>query len=394
MITLTPAEVEIQGRARKFVDEVLRPLEDSWLPDDYDVEPELVMDVMRKFRESGLRGVAVPVEVGGLGMGVVAKCLVTEELMATKVAHGALPTWTGQMEPNPALFDAPEWQKEKYLYPIFKEDKLFHLQISEPGTGSDAAGITTTAVRDGDNWVINGIKRWAPPPSHPAVDPHYLLCYAVTDPSKGAAGISSFIVDYPNPGVSVTNIQHTMAKSYLKKAADYVYKDCVVPAENLLGDEGKGFSYLMGQLNRNRVMIGARLLGGACWAQEKAVEYAMNRVAFGSPISDRQAIQWMLADNQIDIQNMRQMVYETARAIDDGVDARREAAMVKCFTPVASARVVDNAIQVHGGMGLIEESGLPHLYAEARIARLAEGSTEVMKTIIARTLLGDAKRSA
>jgi alkylation response protein AidB-like acyl-CoA dehydrogenase len=394
MITLTPAEVEVRERARKFVEEVLRPLEPSWATDDYDVDQDVLMGVMHKFGESGLRGVAVPEEVGGLGLGSVAKSLVAEELMSSRIAHGSLATWTGQMEPSGALFSAPEWQKERYLYPIFKEDKLFHLHISEPGTGSDAAGITTTAVRDGDSWVINGVKRWAPPPSHPAVTPDYLLCYAVTDPSKGAAGISSFLVDYPNPGVSVTNIRQTMAKSFLGKACDYVYQDCVVPAENLLGEEGKGFSYLMGQLNRNRVMIGARLLGGARWAQERAIDYAKQRTTFGKPLSDRQAIQWMLAESQIDIENMRGLVYETARAIDDGGDPRREAAMVKCFAPLASARVVDNAIQIHGGIGLTEESGLPYLYAEARISRLAEGSTEVMKMIIARSLLKEGAGTA
>ena len=189
---LSAEQQEIKARATAFVDEVCRPLEDTWAYDDYDVDPDVVVDVARKFREYGLRGLSVPKEVGGLGLGTVAKCLVYEEIVQSPVLHGALTTWSGLMEPHPALHSAPEWQKQKYLYPLLNDEKFYHINISEPGTGSDAAGITTTAQRRGSDYVINGVKRWAPPPSHPAIRPAYLLCYAVTDPDKGHNRISMF----------------------------------------------------------------------------------------------------------------------------------------------------------------------------------------------------------
>ena len=301
---LTKEQEEVKARAATFIKEVCDPLEDKWAADDYDMDPDIVMHVVTKFREYGLRGLSIPKEAGGLGYGTVAKCLVYEEILKSPVLHGGLTTWSGLLEPNPALYTAPEWQKEKYLYPILNEDRFFHINISEPETGSDAAGITTTAVRDGDEYVINGTKRWAPPPFHPAVTPSYLLCYAVTDPTKAHNGISMFLVDYPNPGVSVVQEFDTIGAGYLGRSCDYRYTDCRVPAENMLGLDGTGFRHMMDQLNRNRCVIGARLVGAAKWAQRKAVEYAKERTTFGKPLANRQAIQWMLADSEMDIEQL------------------------------------------------------------------------------------------
>ncbi|MGQ4618924.1 acyl-CoA dehydrogenase family protein [Nocardia sp. R7R-8] len=382
--TLSAEQEAIRERVREFIREVCDPLEHKWAPDDYDVDPDLVMTVVAKFREYGLRGISVPKQAGGHGYGTVAKCVVYEEILKSPVLHGGLTTWSGLLEPNPALYDAPEWQKEKYLYPILRDDRFFHIHISEPGTGSDAAGITTTAVRDGDNYIINGTKRWAPPPFHPAVTPDYLLCYAVTDPAKGHNGISMFLVDYPHPGVSVVQEFDTIGSGYLGRSCDYRYTDCVVPAENMLGAEGLGFRHMMDQLNRNRCVIGARLVGAAQWAQDKAVEYASKRSTFGRPLADRQAVQWMIADSEIDIEQLRLLVYQAAWMLDEGLDARREVAMVKCRAPIVAARVIDRAMQIYGGLGMVKESRLAQLYYEARIGQVAEGTTEMMKLTVAR----------
>ncbi|MCG6203397.1 acyl-CoA dehydrogenase family protein [Rhodopseudomonas sp. HC1] len=387
---LSKEQQEIKARAAAFVEEVCRPLEDSWGIDDYAVAHDVLMGVVAKFREYGFRGLAVPKDAGGQGLGTIAKCLVYEEIVKSPVMHGLLATWSGFLDPHPALYVAPEWQKEAYLYPILKEDKFYHINISEPGAGSDAAGIETTAVRDGDNYVINGIKRWAPPPNHPGIMPKYLLCYAVTDPGKGYEGISLFLVDYPNPGVSVLKEYTTMAPgTYLGRSCDYQYKDCVVPAKNLLGAEGMGFRYMMDQLNRNRTVIGARLTGTARWAQTQAAKRARERETFGKPLSERQAIQWMLAESEMDLEQSRLMVYKTAWMLDHGLDARKEAAMVKCFAPLAACRVIDRAIQIHGGLGVLQESRFGQLYFQSRIAQVAEGTTEVMKMTIAREVLRD-----
>lgn len=385
---LSKEQREIQDRARQFVKEVCEPLEASWGPDDYAVPLENFKHVASKFREYGFRGIAIPKEAGGQGLGTMAKCLVYEELALSPVLMGLTATWSGFLDPHPALFEAPEWQKEEYLYPILHEDKFYHIHISEPDAGSDAAGIRTTAVRDGDNYIINGVKRWSPPPSHWGITPKYTLCYAITDPSKGYEGISAFLVDFPNPGVSVAKEYDMAAEgTYLGRSGDYVYKDCVVPARNMLGKEGMGFRYLMDQLNRNRTVIGARLGGSGRWAQSKAVAYARKRETFGKPLADRQAIQFMLAESEIDLEQIQMMAYKAAWMIDNGRDARREAAMVKCFAPVASSRVLDRAIQIHGGIGLTKESRLARMYFQCRTAQIAEGTTEIMKMTIAREVM-------
>ena len=385
---LTPEQKEIKGRATAFVNDVCRPLEETWGMDDYAVPEDTFMSVVAKFREYGFRGLAIPKEVGGQGLGTVAKCLVYEELVTSPVMHGLLTSWSGFLDPHPALYTAPEWQREAYLYPILKEDKFYHIHISEPDAGSDAAGIRTTAVRQGDDYVINGVKRWAPPPNHPGIMPKYLLCYAITDPTKGYEGISIFLVDYPNPGLTILKEYETWAPgTYLGRSGDYEYTDCVVPARNMLGDEGMGFRYMMDQLNRNRTVIGARLIGVARWAQEQAVKRAKERVTFGKPLAERQAIQWMLADSEMDLEQGRLMVYKTAWMLDQGLDARKEAAMVKCFAPLANGRVIDRTMQIFGGLGMTKETRFGQLYFQGRISRIAEGTTEVMMMTIAREAL-------
>ena len=331
MRRMTAEHRDATARAVAFVDEVCRPLEADWAPADYDVDPDVVMHVARRFREYGLRGLSVPSEAGGQGAGTVAKCLVCEEIASSHVVHGSLATWSGLMEPAPMLYHAPQWQKEKYLTPLLREDKFCQLNISEPGAGSDAAGITTTAVRRANGYVINGTKRWSPPPHHPAVTPEYLLCFAVTEPGPGHRSISAFLVDYPNPGVSVERIIDTAGTSYQGLACDYRYEDCIVLAENLLGSAGQGFRYMMDQLNRNRVVIGASLLGRSAWAQRKAIAFARERSAFGRPLSGRQAIQWMIADSEMELAQLRLLTYET------------------CLAPLVGAKVTDRAMQIHGG---------------------------------------------
>ena len=179
----------------------------------------------------------------------------------------------------------------------------------------------------------------------------------------------------------------TIGTGFLGRACDYRYQDCVVPSANILGAEGKGFGYMMDQLNRNRCVIAARLVGIAQWAQRQAVQYARERQTFGKPLADRQAIQWMLAESEMDVEQLRLLVYKSAWMLDAGLDARKEVAMVKGLAPVVSARVIDRAMQIHGGLGLVKESRLAQLYFEARIAQVAEGTTEMMKLTVAREVL-------
>ena len=384
-------QLEVKARARLYLDEVVAPLEVDWPANDYDAPEETTKMLVAKFREYGLRGMAVPKECGGQGLGTMAKVLVYEELAKSPVTRGLLQTWSGFLDPNSALFDAPEWQKEKYLYPILKDDKFYHIHISEPGVGSDAAAIQTRAVRDGDNFIINGRKRWAPPPNHWAITPSYLLCYAVTDPDAGYKGVSAFLVDYPTEGLYISpgGEKSTYEEGgYIGRVTtDYVYDNVVVPAKNMMGKEGNGFRYMMDQLNRNRIVISAQLMSKAEVALDMMIKRAKERECFGKPISQYQAIQWMIAESAMEIESAKLLVYKAAMMMDAGKDVRKEAAMCKCQCPVIAQNVIDRAIQVYGGLGMLPETGLGRMWWQARSSRVAEGTTEIMKRIVAKELL-------
>jgi alkylation response protein AidB-like acyl-CoA dehydrogenase len=386
---LTQEQQAIKDKAREFVEKECLPLESTWPLSDYDAPADLVNRLRKKFTEYGFRGLAIPKEVGGQGKGTLAKCLVFEQLKQSWVMYGIVVTWSAYLDPHPALYNASDYQKEKYLYPILKGDKQYHFCFSEPETGSDIASMRTTAVRDGDKYIINGQKRWSADPFNEYLKPDYILVYAVTDPGKGYRGISGLIVDFPSPGLKVLRVMRTIAPgSFLGRVCDLAFEDCVVPAKNLLGKENEGFRYGQDQLNRNRTVIAAGSVGVAQRCLNMAIEYAQQRVTFGKPLADRQAIQWMLADSAMEVHMGRMLVYHAAWKIDQGEDARMEAAMAKAYCPEMACRVIDHTIQILGGIGCLEENRLGAAYCYHRISRIAEGSAEMMRLTIAKCLLG------
>jgi len=386
---LTPELAEVQAKARQFVREECDPLEAQWPLSEYEAPPEQVAHLRRRFTDYGFRGLAIPKDAGGQGLGTLAKCLAFEQLKSSWVLYGNTVLWSAYLDPNPALNDAPAWQQRKYLHPILEGREQYHICISEPDHGSDVAAMTTTAVRDGDHYVINGVKRWSPDPFHPFLKPEYLLVYASTAPGTGYKGISTFLVDFPSDGVEVRDVKETAAAgTFLGRVCDLHFTDCRIPARNLLGREGEGFRYVQDQLNRNRTVIGMGAVGTAQRALDTAVDYAKKRVTFGQRLADQQAIQWMLAESEIDLNMGRLLCYQSAAKIDAGGDARKEAAMVKAFCPQMATRVIDRAIQVLGGVGGLKESRLPEAYFMYRLGMIAEGSVEMMKMTIAKSLLG------
>lgn len=389
VLKLPPELAEVQEKARKFVREECDPIEAEWPLSEYDAPPDRVAHLRQKFTDYGFRGLAIPKEAGGQGLGTLAKCLAFEQLKGSWILFGNTVLWSAYLDPNPALNDAPEWQRQKYLYPILEGREQYHICISEPDHGSDVAAMTTTAVREGDYYVINGVKRWTPDPFHPFTAPKYLLVYATTAPGSGYKGISTFLVDFPSEGVEVRDIKETAASgTFLGRICDLHFTNCRVPAENLLGKEGEGFRYVQDQLNRNRTVIGMGAVGTAQRAQNIAVAYAKERVTFGQPLSEQQAIQWMLAESEIELNAGRLLCYQAAEKIDSGTDARKEAAMVKAYCPQMATKVIDRAIQVLGGIGALKESRLSEAYFLYRLAMIAEGSVEMMKMTIAKSLLG------
>lgn len=387
--SLTPQQQEIQSRAREFVDQVCKPLEAAWPLSDYDVDPKLMDHVRSKFTEYGFRGVAIPSDAGGKGAGTLAKALIFEEFKRSWVMFGNTVAWSAFLDPHPMLWEAPTEQRQKYLDPILEGKAYYHICISEPGHGSDVAGIETTAVKRGDSWVLNGVKRWSPDPFHPFTKADYLLVYAVTDPGKGYKGISTFLVDYPSKGIEVLNVKETAAAgTFLGRVSDLKFDNVVVPATNLLGEVNAGFRYVQDQLNRNRAVIAAGSVGAAQRCLDIAIDYAKKRTSFGAPLADRQVIQFRLAEMATEIQMGRMLTYNAAWKIDQGLDARVEAAMAKSYCPKMACDVIDRTIQILGGIGMLKENRLPEAFFLCRISQIAEGSVEMMKLTIAKSLLG------
>ena len=374
----------LKQKAREFVEKECLPLEATLPLETEDYPAEVMRDLELKLLEWGLTSLSTPKEHGGQGVGLLGKSLVVEELGKSwaLVPHKVLRNVT--LDLPPILWEATDYQRQKYLYPTIKKERSFDIALSEPGAGSDFAAIQTTAARDGDNYVLNGLKRWTEATATPD---DFTMVFAYTAPGKGAKGISCFLVDNDTPGFEHIRTLETMSPGFLGKCCDLALENCVIPTTNLLGKEGEGFHYAMHLLNENRFGIAATMLGMTQRCFEVAMEYAKERITFGKPIAEHQAIQWFIADSAIDLHMARLMLYHGAWKHDQGEDVRLETAMLKSFLPDMACRVTDRAIQICGGVGLLKEMRLEGAYRQARVTKIAEGSTEIMHIIISRCML-------
>jgi alkylation response protein AidB-like acyl-CoA dehydrogenase len=278
--------------------------------------------------------------------------------------------------------DCTEPQREKYLYPLMAADKVTCFALTEPGAGSDATRIQTKAVKaEGGSWVINGRKHFIT--GGQSAD--FALVFAVTDPSKRAqGGITAFLVDADAPGYSVTRIQRTM--SPYQNPVEITLEDVEVPGSQILGREGFGFYSAVKGINGARLQIAASALGIAQNLLDRSLDYAKSRVAFEQPIGKNQFVQGMLVDSHAELEQARLLVYQCALEIDEGADGRRQAALAKLVATEMVGRVADRAIQVHGGNGFMTELGLEPWYRDVRAMRLYEGTSEILRTNVAKTL--------
>jgi alkylation response protein AidB-like acyl-CoA dehydrogenase len=377
---LSPAHTELQQRARAFVREAVEPHYRSWPVSAADYDAELKSYLSSKLREFGLEHLVVPKEYGGQGLGAMEDVIVLTELakVPRRLVGSAFTPW-------PVMYQAPEAIKQKYLYPVLEGKFGWSMCFTEPEAGSDLAGIRTTAVRKGGKWVINGRKMWRTG-HHSAA---YTCVAAVTDPSKGHRGISIIIVDNDTPGFEKVRDIPVISRTWGIEQ-EVVLDNVEVPLENLLGEEGAGFEIAQHQFNRFRLRLGGSALGMAERSQELAVEYANGRQVFGGKLGDNQAIQWMLTDNQYDIESIRWNTYYAAWMVDKGgySAARLQASMVKGYCIDAGMRVVDRAMQVLGGRGLaIDDYPFVDFYSHLRMCKQMEGSTEIMKIVMAREIL-------
>ncbi|MEW6016906.1 MAG: acyl-CoA dehydrogenase family protein [Pseudomonadota bacterium] len=371
----------------RFVRDELMPLEAGVLAREAEgqglyLAPEAHARLDEVSKSLGLWGLDAPEDVGGSDLPYVAMVGVGEEMGRTIVPYTLPPD-----SPNLRMLMATvnERQREAYLAPYVRGETVSAIGISEPGAGADPAAMTTKAVRDGDDWIINGRKIWITR----AADADFTILMAVTDTEKKArGGISAFLVDRDAPGFNVLRRIPMIGGQYTYEVA---LEDCRVEGWKLLGQEGAGFAPMQIRLGTRRIEMAAWSIGMAQRALEMMVEYAPQRKTFGAPLSERQAIQWWVADAATRIHAARLMTYDCAWKLDQGRDTRVEISMIKAYATEMAWEVVDHAMQTFGAMGMTKELPLQLMASRLRTMRIYDGPTEVHKWVVARNLLGTRK---
>lgn len=368
----------------KFVRDELMPLEAGVMAREAEgkglaLEPADLARLDGKARELGLFGLDAPEDVGGSDLPMTAMVGVEEEIGRCVTPYTLPPD-----SPNLRMLmqTVNERQRQAYLAPYVAGKTVSAIGISEPGAGSDPAAMTTRAVRDGDDWVINGRKIWI----SRAADADFTILMAVTDPAKKArGGISAFLVDKATPGFNVLRRIPMLGGQY---TYEVVLEDCRVEGWKLLGQEGAGFAPMQTRLGTRRIQMAAWSVGMAQRALDMVVEYAPQRTTFGLPLSERQAIQFWVAEAATKIHATRLMTYDCAWKLDNGRDVRSEISMIKWFATEMAYETVDRAMQAFGAMGMTKELPLQLMQAKLRTMRIYDGPTEVHKWVVARNLLG------
>ena len=386
-LELTEEQDMIIGMVRKFVREEILPLELDLDPDADELERDDRERLIEKTKAMGLYGLDIPPEYGGPEIDLVTRTLMAVEMAQHRAGLYSPCYGTFGGAGLAQLFEATDSHKEKYLYPTLRGEKRGFFGLSEPSGGSDPArAIQTKAVREGDDWVINGSKLWI----SGADRANFGLVFARTDSDKGRNGVTCFIVDTDTPGFHVRRVVHTLRSAHY--ATELQFVDMRVPDENLLGEVNKGFAIANDRLTRQRIPYAAGCIGVAIKAQEMALEYVPQRETFGAPLSSRQAIQWMLVDNEIDIKQSLWITVEAAAKAERGENFRKEAAMAKLVATEAGGRVVDRCMQMFGGLGVAKDLPFERWFREMRIRRIGEGPSEVQRHVIAREILGASLR--
>ena len=368
---------------REFVKGVLIPNEN--LVAETNQIPE---DVVAQMRELGLFGLAIPEAYGGLGVTMEEEVNIAFELGYTSPAFRSLIGTNNGIGASGIIIDGTAEQKQKYLPRLASGELIASFALTEPDAGSDAAALKTTAVRDGDHYVLNGTKRFIT--NAPLAGMFTVM--ARTNPEiKGAGGISAFVVERDTPGLSLGKPDHKMGQKGAL-TSDVILDNCRVPVSQLIGGaEGVGFKTAMKGLDKGRLHIAAICVGAAQRMLDDALRYAMERKQFGKPIAEFQLIQAMLADSKAEIYASRCMVIDAARKRDEGQNVGTEASCAKMFASEMCGRVADRAVQIHGGAGYVSEYGIERFYRDVRLFRLYEGTTQIQQIIIARNMMREAQ---
>ncbi len=374
---LSEEQSAIRKVAHEFAEKEIRPIAVEC--DEEERYPEHFIETAFK---AGLTYLYVPEEYGGQGMDFLTACIVGEEI-AWGCCGFATILGANNLGTTPLLLAGTEEQKKKYLGDLTSRPSLAAMALTEPEAGSDAAGVKTTAVRDGDSFVINGTKCFI---SNGGLA-DLTIVYASTDPSKGVRGLSCFLVPRDNPGISGGKKERKMGVR-ASHTAEVIFSECRVPAGDLLGEEGKGFKIAMATLDKARVSVACNSVGIARAAMEAAVEYARQRVQFGKPIAENQAIQFMLADMDMDIEAGRLTYMKAAWTETRGLPFTREAALCKTFCSDMAMRVTTDVVQVFGGYGYMRDYPVEKYMRDAKINQIWDGTNQIQRIVMARALLG------
>ncbi|ASS97679.1 acyl-CoA dehydrogenase [Geobacillus thermocatenulatus] len=372
-----PAEIEfLKENVRKFVKEVVEPV-----AMDIEENDHIPEDIIEKSKAMGLFGLSIPEEYGGLGLSMVGKCAIYEELGKTHNGYTTLIGAHTGIGTVGIVELGTEEQKQRYLPKMATGEWIGAFALTEPSAGSNAAAIKTTAVRKGDRYIINGSKHYITN----AVDAHVFTVMAVTDPSKGPKGITSFIVEKDFPGFIVGKVERKMGLRG-SHSAELFFDNLEVPVENVLGKEGEGYVNALKILANGRAGLAARNLGSCIRLLEYCMEYAEQREQFGKPIIEQQAIQHMLAEMSMLIEVLRSTVYRVAWMVDQKMRVVKEAAIAKLFGSEVYNKIADMAVQIHGGLGYMKDYPIERYFRDARITKIYEGTSEIQRNIIASEL--------
>jgi butyryl-CoA dehydrogenase len=387
--SLTSDQLLIRDTVRQFMETEMRPI-----LREYDRAEKFPEAEVRRLGELGCCGMLIPEEYGGTATDTVTYALMLEEVARVDASTAVTLSVTNSVAAAPILKHGSDAQKKKYLPGLARGEILGAFCLTEPQAGSDAAGIQARAVRDGDSYVLNGTKSWVTNGGFSGV----YVVFAKTDPAAGGRGVTAFLVEPSAPGFSISRYEDKMGLR-LSRSAEIVFEDCRVPAENILGAEGQGLKVAFGALDGGRVGIAAQSVGLAQGAMEAAARYAKQRRAFGHPIADYQAIQWMLADMATEIEAARALTHyaaflrdvesrEQGAAADSGRSrVGPQAARAKLYASEMANRVCYRAVQIHGSVGYSRETDVERYYRDARVLTIYEGTSEMQRTVIARDLL-------
>lgn len=378
---LTEEQQAIRQMAAEFADKELAPH-----ARELDAKGEYPWDNLRKLARYGYLGMMLPAEFGGSGADVLSHTLCVEEVSRACAATGVIMEIHNSLTCDGIYRFGTDEQKARYLPALARGEKIGAFALTEPGAGSDPSGIRTVAARDGNDFVINGTKHFITG----AGQAHVYLLFAMTDPSKGTKGISAFIVEKGMPGLSFGPPEDKMGIR-ASHTGELIFSDCRVPAENLVGSEGEGYKIALTLLDGGRIGIGAQAVGIARAAFDAALRYSQERVQFGQAISGFQAIQWMLADMATEIEAARLLVYRAAYLRGKGVRCTKEVAMAKLFASEVAMKTTIKAVQIHGGYGYMREYNVERYMRDAKITEIYEGTSEIMRLLIASALLKESK---